>query len=149
MIKTIRLPNIPVLPLDCHLPTQNTTHTIKLQQWTNSKRNKGYKQLIYIYISHVNVTQTVPDISPLMPMHQDPLLVYLWYWNTSYWSMSLMFHMKIFLIQMLQNLIDETIFGSDYGLASKKYQAITWTNCYPALWWPTWHFDNSHFSIIV
>ena len=23
----------------------------------------------------VNVTQTVPDISPLMPMHQDPLLV--------------------------------------------------------------------------
>ena len=31
---------------------------------------------MYIYISHVNVTQTVPDISPLMPMHQDPLLVY-------------------------------------------------------------------------
>ena len=30
----------------------------------------------YIYIYHVNVTQTVPDISPLMPMHQDPLLVY-------------------------------------------------------------------------
>ena len=29
----------------------------------------------YIYIYHVNVTQTVPDISPLMPMHQDPLLV--------------------------------------------------------------------------
>ena len=39
------------------------------------QKNKGYKQLIYIYISHVNVTQTVPDISPLMPMHQDPLLV--------------------------------------------------------------------------
>ena len=33
----------------------------------------------YIYIYHVNVTQTVPDISPLMPMHQDPLLVwYIW-----------------------------------------------------------------------
>ena len=30
----------------------------------------------YIYIYHVNVTQTVPDISPLMPMHQDPLLVF-------------------------------------------------------------------------
>ena len=28
----------------------------------------------YIPIYHVNVTQTVPDISPLMPMHQDPLL---------------------------------------------------------------------------
>ena len=27
----IRLPNMPVLPLDCHLPTQYTTHTIKLQ----------------------------------------------------------------------------------------------------------------------
>ena len=26
---------------------------------------------------HVNVTQTVTDISPLMPMHQDPLLVLL------------------------------------------------------------------------
>ena len=41
------------------------------------QKNEGYKQLIYIYISHVNVTQTVPDISPLMPMHQDPLLGYL------------------------------------------------------------------------
>ena len=39
------------------------------------QKNKGYKQLIYIYISHVNMTQTVPDIPPLMPMHQDPLLV--------------------------------------------------------------------------
>ena len=66
---------MPVLLLDCHLPTQYTTHTITLQQWTNNKTNKSYKQLIYIYISHVNVTQTVPDISPLMPMHQDPLLV--------------------------------------------------------------------------
>ena len=66
---------MPVLPLDCHLPTQNTTHTIKLR--TNTKRNKGYRQFIYIYIyiSHVNVAQTVPDISPLIPMHQDPLLV--------------------------------------------------------------------------
>ena len=32
---------------------------------------------MYIYISHVNVTQTVPDISPLMPMRQDSLLVHL------------------------------------------------------------------------
>ena len=68
---------MPLLPLDCHLPTQYTTHTITLQQWTNNKTNKSYKQLIYIYIfiSHVNVTQNVPDISPLMPKHQDPLLV--------------------------------------------------------------------------
>ena len=42
------------------------------------------RQVVFLYwmqdlnpgpISHVNVTQTVPDISPLMPMHQDPLLV--------------------------------------------------------------------------
>ena len=77
---------MPVLPLDCHLPTQYTTHTITLQQWTNNKTNKSYKQLIYIYIyiSHVNVTQTVPDISPLMPMHQYPLLVFIRDQNNRY-----------------------------------------------------------------
>ena len=42
---------MPVLPLDCHLPTQYTTHTITLQQWTNNKTNKSYKQLLYIHIS--------------------------------------------------------------------------------------------------
>ena len=51
----------------------HTYHQVTVMK--NNKRNKGYKQLIYIYISHVNGTQTVPDISPLMPMHQDPLLV--------------------------------------------------------------------------
>ena len=30
------------------------------------------------------MTQTVPDISPLMPMHQDPLLVWLWYWTCGF-----------------------------------------------------------------
>ena len=39
------------------------------------KKQRLYTTHIYIYISHVNVTQTMPDISPLMPMHQDPLLV--------------------------------------------------------------------------
>ena len=29
------------------------------------------------------MTQTVPDISPLMPMHQDPLLVTQWHHNAS------------------------------------------------------------------
>ena len=38
---------MPVLPFDCHLPTQYTTHTIKLQQWRNNKTIKSYKQLIY------------------------------------------------------------------------------------------------------
>ena len=68
----------------------------------------------YIYIYHVNVTQTVPDISPLMPMHQDPLLVSL-HWgqnkmaaiyqttfsNTFYWmkmhEFRLRFHWSLFL----------------------------------------------------
>ena len=35
---------------------------------------------------HVNVTQTVPDISPLMPMHQDPLLVIYTYHIRSLYS---------------------------------------------------------------
>ena len=51
----------------------HTYHQVTVMN--KQQKNKGYKQLIYIYISHVNVTQTVPDISPLMPMHQDPLLV--------------------------------------------------------------------------
>ena len=75
----IRLPNMPVLPLDCHLPTQNTTHTISYSNEQTTKETKAINNsYIYIYISHVNVTQTVPDISPLMPMHQDPLLVLHW-----------------------------------------------------------------------
>ena len=41
---------------------------------TTTKQTKAIHNS-YIYIYHVNVTQTVPDISPLMPMHQDPLLV--------------------------------------------------------------------------
>ena len=53
----------------------NTPHIPSSYSNEQTTKNKGYKQLIYIYISHVNVTQTVPDISPLMPMHQDPLLV--------------------------------------------------------------------------
>ena len=52
----------------------HTYHQVTVMN-KQQKKNKGCKQLIYIYISHVNVTQTVPDISPLMPMHQDPLLV--------------------------------------------------------------------------
>ena len=52
----------------------HTYHQVTVMN-KRQKKKKGYKQLIYIYISHVNVTQTVPDISPLMPMHQDPLLV--------------------------------------------------------------------------
>ena len=75
------------------------------------QKNKGYKQLIYIYIyiSHVNVTQTVPDISPLMPMHQDPLLVGAW------WRIYVSAHW--------------VIIGSGNGLAPVQCRPITWTNC--------------------
>ena len=69
---------MPVLPLNCHLPTK-TPHIPS--SYSNEQTTKETKAInnsyIYIYISHVNVTQTVPDISPLMPMHQDPLLVWL------------------------------------------------------------------------
>ena len=65
-----------VLSLACHLPhnTPNIPSRYNNEQTTKQTKaiNNSY---IYIYISHVNVTQTVPDISPLMPMHQDPLLV--------------------------------------------------------------------------
>ena len=45
--------------------------------YNNEQTTKQTKAInnSYIYISHVNVTQTVPDILPMMPMHQDPLLV--------------------------------------------------------------------------
>ena len=69
---------MPVLSLDCHLP-HNTPHIPS--RYNNEQTTKRTKAInnsyIYIYISHVNVTQTVPDISPLMPMHQNPLLVLL------------------------------------------------------------------------
>ena len=51
--------------------TYHQVTAMNKQQKTKAINNS----YIYIYISHVNVTQTVPDISPLMPMHQDPLLV--------------------------------------------------------------------------
>ena len=62
---------MPVLFLDCHLP-----HNIP-SRYNNEQTTKQTKAInnSYIYISDVNVTQTVPDISPSMPMHQDPLLV--------------------------------------------------------------------------
>ena len=65
---------MPVLSLACHLP-HNTPHIPS--RYNNEQTTKQTKAInnSYIWISHVNVTQTVPDISPLMPMHQDPLLV--------------------------------------------------------------------------
>ena len=67
---------MPVLSLACHLPhnTPNIPSRYNNEQTTKQTKaiNNSY---IYIYISHVNVTQTVPDISPLMHRHQDPLLV--------------------------------------------------------------------------
>ena len=59
------------------LPLAHSKHHTYHQVTVMNKQQKKQLIYIYIYISHVNVTQTVPDISPLMPMHQDPLLV--WY----------------------------------------------------------------------
>ena len=68
---------MPVLPLDCHLPTQkpHIPSSYSVDEQTTKETKAINNSYIYIYISHVNVTRTVPDISPLMPMHQYPLLV--------------------------------------------------------------------------
>ena len=58
----------------CPLNTPHIPSSYSNEQ-TTKETNAINNSYIYIYISHVNVPQTVPDISPLMPMHQDPLLV--------------------------------------------------------------------------
>ena len=68
------------------LPLAHSKHHHIPSSYSNEQTTKETKAInnsyiyiyIYIYTSHVNVTQTVPDISPLMPMHQDPLLVDIW-----------------------------------------------------------------------
>ena len=65
---------MPVLSLACHLPHNTPNIPSRYNNEQTTKQTKAINNS-YIYISHVNVTQTVPDISPLMPMHQDPLLV--------------------------------------------------------------------------
>ena len=65
---------MPVLSLACHLPHNTPNIPSRYNNEQTIKQTKAINNS-YIYISHVNVTQTVPDISPLMPMHQDPLLV--------------------------------------------------------------------------
>ena len=62
------------------LPLAHSVHHTYHQVTVMDKQQKKQRLYtthiyIYIYIYHVNVTQTVPDISPLMPMHQDTLLV--------------------------------------------------------------------------
>ena len=64
---------MPVLSLACHLPHNTPNIPSRYNNEQTTKQTKAINNS-YIYISHVNVTQTVPDISPLMPMHQDPLL---------------------------------------------------------------------------
>ena len=68
---------------------------------------------------HVNVTQTVPDISPLMPMHQDPLLVSSFghYLILTHWGRGT--HTCVGIL---------TSIGSDNGLSPGRRQAIVWTN---------------------
>ena len=68
---------MPVLSLACHLPHNTPNIPSRYNNEQTTKQTKAINNS-YIYISHVNVTQTVPDISPLMPMHQDPLLVPYW-----------------------------------------------------------------------
>ena len=74
---------MPVLFLACHLPHNTPNIPSRYNNEQTTKQTKAINNS-YIYISHVNVTQTVPDISPLMPMHQDPLLVCIFVVNGSH-----------------------------------------------------------------
>ena len=79
---------MPVLSLACHLPHNTPNIPSRYNNEQTTKQTKAINNS-YIYISHVNVTQTVPDISPLMPMHQDPLLVKLFDANSKLLILSL------------------------------------------------------------
>ena len=160
---------MPVLPLESHLPTQYTTHTITLQQWTNNKTNKSQKQLIYIYICHVNVTQTVPDISPLMPMHQDPLLVSALLKQTfRNWPSSMGFvrlysiHVPGWLLKWLNLITAHSSVSNEPGsgtwLATKYLKTVSWRNHteeLTTLWrqnisfWPKISIPSSYFTILM
>ena len=91
---------MPVLSLACHLPHNTPNIPSRYNNEQTTKQTKAINNS-YIYISHVNVTQTVPDISPLMPMHQDPLLVKPVTQSVSRWSISrLWFHWMVFCWQI-------------------------------------------------
>ena len=68
------------------------------------------------------MTQTVPDISPLMPMHQDPLLVAMITGNP--WR-GVPGHKHINSLWRVSKL---TAIVSDNGLSPVRRQAIIWTN---------------------
>ena len=50
-----RLPIMPVLPFDCHLPTQHTTHTITLHQWT-TKQTKAINNSYMVQVTKVRLS---------------------------------------------------------------------------------------------
>ena len=73
------------------LPLAHSIHHTYHQVTVMNKQQKKQRLqtthiYIYIYIYHVNVTQTMPDISPLMPMHQDPLLGHNLWWHMKWLS---------------------------------------------------------------
>ena len=115
---------MPVLSLACHLPhnTPNIPSRYNIEQTT--KQTKAINNS-YIYISHVNVTQTVPDISPLMPMHQDPLLVVIYDTILNLGPVSTLTHWDLVTHICLGK---QTIIGSENGLSPWGRQTIIWTN---------------------
>ena len=72
------------------------------------------------------MTQTVPDISPLMPMHQDPLLVCFRYPSKTLYRLMLQItHWGRVTHICVGNL---TIIGSDNALSPDRRQAIIWSS---------------------
>ena len=81
------------------------------------------------------MTQTVPDISPLMPMHQDPLLVLIFdqpieiLLNVTRKVRAKTPVSKVLAFRFLTICVGHlTIIGSDDDLSPGRRQAIMWTN---------------------
>ena len=113
---------MPVLSLACHLPHNTPNIPSRYNNEQTTKQTKAINNS-YIYISHVNVTQTVPDISPLMPMHQDPLLVCILIKN----SLTLNICSKVFRWQFVA-------IGFGNGLSPSRLQAAAGHNGNSVLW---------------
>ena len=114
--------------------------------YNNEQTTKQTKAInnSYRYISHVNVTQTVPDISPLMPMHQDPLLVFApalpeLLWLPTVWRCPL--YRDCFLDLRLFNSPDLRRLGLCYCCQAWTLETVLGGNTALSRWWTARSID--------